>query len=163
MTTSMMSEPGRRYTSQRLRSRAGGPSCYRAVWVTAVSGTDHAITDEVMAAGSAHSGRRLAVCGAQVLAASLVASPGPRCHRCLARLSAWSRSEEKPKRGRHAVRRPGLLDRLLRRSPTTPVVAPPLSPAVHPGRGDRSRTTAGSGLAAPTLVPPWPAREVARR
>ena len=128
MTTSMMSEPGWRDSRQRLRSRTGGPSCYRAVWVTAVSGTDHAITDEGMA-GSTRAGRCLAVCGAQITSASLVAPPGPRCHRCLARLRTWPGAAEKPKRGRHAVRRPGLFDRLLRRSPTTPVVAPPLSPA----------------------------------
>lgn len=163
MTASMVSEASPRDTGQPPRSRTGAPACYRALWVTsAVSGTDHAVTEEGMSE-AARAGRCPAVCGAHVPAASLAAPPGPRCHRCLARLRGWPASAEEPKRGRHAVRRHRLLDRLLHRPRQTPVAASPLPPAVHPGRGDRSRTTAGPGPAGPTLVPPWSVREAAGR
>jgi len=57
------------------------------VWVTSIEGTDHAVTDEVMAAGiKAGTGEYSAVCGVVVLADLMTAPPGPRCSCCVAYL-----------------------------------------------------------------------------
>jgi len=137
-----------RATHHQSGSRTGVPSWYSAVWVTsAVSGTDHALTDEGMTVGrGAHLGRYVAVCGAHVTAAPLVAQSGPRCHRCLARLRAWPDATGKPTRAQSALRRAGLLRRWWARRPEIPAVAAPRPPAV-PERSGRFRTTAGPGIA----------------
>jgi len=136
----------------------------RPVVLTSTDGTDHVVSMAALEAGTGTGARRyVAVCGKTVDAAPLVAPPGGRCVPCRVVLGELATRSVASARGRGHGVRSGLLDRLLRRSPTTPVVAPPLSPAVHPGRGDRSRTTAGPGPAAPTPVPPWPVHDVARR
>lgn len=68
---------------------AGGvvSSPLRSVWVTAVDGADHAVTDDEMAAGRVH-GRYVALCGVRVVAVAMATAPGRRCERCLVFLRA---------------------------------------------------------------------------
>jgi hypothetical protein len=49
--------------------------------VTDVAGVEHLVTDAAMAAGR-RAGRYAAVCGAEVIAASLTAPESSRCRRC---------------------------------------------------------------------------------
>lgn len=152
------SRPGSRCGGRVVSGRGGRP-----VVLTGTDGTEHVVSMAALEAGARSAGRYVAVCGQTVDAAPLVAPPGRRCVPCRVVLGELGTRSAVSARGRGRAVRPGLLDRLLRRSRTTPVVAPPLPPALHPPRGDRSRTTAGLGSNRPTLVPSWPVREVARR
>lgn len=68
----------------------GAGSGVRPIWMTStMDGAEHAIMDEQMTAGlAAGRGVYAALCGAQVIAASLAAPPGRRCARCVAFLRA---------------------------------------------------------------------------
>jgi hypothetical protein len=50
--------------------------------VDATTGTEHRVTDESVAAGRRAGGRYVAVCGAQVLAASLTMPERDQCQSC---------------------------------------------------------------------------------
>ncbi|HWC82484.1 MAG TPA: hypothetical protein VG756_21240 [Pseudonocardiaceae bacterium] len=78
---------------QRSEATGGGPDADRGcsrtgsrlftTWLTSVDGVDHAITDEMMAAGiQSCTGRFAAVCREIVTAAFLIAPPGKRCPYC---------------------------------------------------------------------------------
>ncbi len=54
-----------------------------SVWVTSLDdGVDHAVTDEEMAAGMAHTGEYTTLCDARMFAAPLTCEPLPKCPRC---------------------------------------------------------------------------------
>lgn len=60
-------------------------------WITTEDGIDHAVTDEMMAAGiQSLDGRFSAVCSEVVSAAFLVVPPGRECARCRAALGSRS-------------------------------------------------------------------------
>ena len=72
-----------------VRTTGAVSDCERArgrlftTWLTAEDGVDHAITDEMMAAGiQSCTGRFATVCREIVSAAFLVEPPGRRCPRC---------------------------------------------------------------------------------
>lgn len=159
-------------------------SWQRPIWLTAINDVDHAVLDEDMAAGiAAGSGKYSALCGAVVLAASLLAPPGPRCPHCVAcfRPAAVKRATDgsagRPVRT-HAVLS-HWLDRFARMlapvvssrrgvSPVTasafPETGQPVTDATGPPDGSTrpsggsvapSRLTTGSGM--PTTDAPGPA------
>lgn len=71
--------------------------------------TDHAISDDAMAAGlSVRTGRYAALCGSTVCAGSLVSPPGRRCTSCQAVVQQGN-EESLPRK----VRKVGVLPRLL--------------------------------------------------
>lgn len=69
-----------------VSERTGVVFGQQRIWVTSTAdGADHAVTDAAMAAGlAARQGMFLALCGACVVAAAMVAPPGRRCARCQA-------------------------------------------------------------------------------
>lgn len=83
----------------------------RPVWVTAVGGVDHAVTQRALAT-ALRAGQVEGLCGARFVAAPMIADPGPRCSRCAryARARATLRSAEErlgtaPRHRRESVMR----------------------------------------------------------
>jgi hypothetical protein len=69
-----------------MTSRIGAGCGVRPVWMTStMDGAEHAIMADAMTAGLAARNRLFAaLCGTQVVAASMTAPPGRRCARCVA-------------------------------------------------------------------------------
>jgi hypothetical protein len=103
----------------------------RPLWITSsVEGVDHAVWDQVFGeyiAASHGNGFFPAVCGSQVLPASLAAPPQPPCSRCMAVLRARASSRDVLQR--MAKRRPSQLERLFHRR--IPLVKPRQARAAH--------------------------------
>ena len=75
-------------------------------WLTAEDGVDHAITDEMMAAGiQSCTGRFATVCREVVSAAFLVVPPGRRCPRCRSAVAPEPVVPAQPQPPRHGLSR----------------------------------------------------------
>jgi len=82
-------EPGRLFTT----------------WLTAEDGVDHAITDEMMAAGiQSCTGRFATVCREVVSAAFLIVPPGRRCPRCWSAVAPGPADQQPTRAERRALR-----------------------------------------------------------
>lgn len=80
----------------------------------AVDGRDHFVSDRATTAGlAAGQGRYTAACGHVVVAAPMVAPPGPSCSSCVAELRRITAGGTE----RSHRRRRGVMARLLRRRP----------------------------------------------
>jgi hypothetical protein len=74
-------------------------------WLTAEDGVDHAITDEMMAAGiQSRTGRFATVCREIVSAAFLVVPPGRRCPQCRSAVTPEPARPQVRKSSRRQVR-----------------------------------------------------------
>lgn len=80
----------------------------------AVDGRDHLVSDRATTAGlAAGHGRYTAACGRVVVAAPMVAPPGPSCSSCVAELRRITAGSTEGSRRRL----PGVMARLLHRRP----------------------------------------------
>lgn len=97
---------------------AGGRERLYTTWLTSVDGMDHAVTDEMMAAGvRSCRGQFSTVCQDVVTAAFLVVPPGRRCPRCWEALTPTPAEPEPARRSR----RSRLRDLLAAHTPMRPV------------------------------------------
>jgi hypothetical protein len=75
----------RRVTTRSTRTPVVTTSPRPLAMTDATTGTAHLVTDESVAAGRRAGGRYVAVCGAQVLAASLTMPERDQCQSCQSR------------------------------------------------------------------------------
>lgn len=112
-------------------------------WVTTADVvTDHAVTDDAMAAGMASRGVYQALCGALFVSAPMTADPGRVCQGCrmfiLAQASLRS-AEQRMTRGRHHPRhaRPGVFARMTAALTTPAIPYPRSADSVAPASAGR--------------------------